>query len=158
MHCVASWKALLRVLPPTSNIVTQQNFVVASWKKLLKKVDASSTCCFNLQQRNFVAWQCLRLVVICATLFNLQRNNVAWYINSRLHSNSPTSHFCIMTSSSHSTKIVCDSFFLFSFLFFFLYFGTLGPFQTSNFSCVGVLNANELEQRILRICITFDTS
>ena len=33
-------------LPPTSNIVTQQHFVnVASWKNLLKKVDASSTCC-----------------------------------------------------------------------------------------------------------------
>ena len=32
------------------------------------------TRCFNLQQRNFVAWQCLRWVVIRATtLFNLQR-------------------------------------------------------------------------------------
>ena len=35
--CVASWKALLHVLPPTSNIVTQHNFVVASWKKICWK-------------------------------------------------------------------------------------------------------------------------
>ena len=93
--CVASWKALLRVLPPTSNIVTQQNFVVGSWKNVFKKslyrlvidivililidiVQLAATCCFNLQQRNFVAWQCLRWVAIRATtLFNLQRNNVA---------------------------------------------------------------------------------
>ena len=34
-----------------------------------------STNFFNLQQQNFVAWQCLRWVVIRATtLFNLQRN------------------------------------------------------------------------------------
>ena len=32
--CIASWKALLHVLPPTSNIVTQQNFVVASWSSM----------------------------------------------------------------------------------------------------------------------------
>ena len=56
----------------TSNIVTQQNFVVESLKNLLKKiVQLAATCCFNSQQRNFVAWQCLRWVVIRATtLFN----------------------------------------------------------------------------------------
>ena len=46
---------------PTSNIATQPNFLVTSWKQ----VDASSTCCttwcFNLQQRNFDVWQFLRM-------------------------------------------------------------------------------------------------
>ena len=51
---------LLHVLPPTSNI-TQLNFVVVSW---------TSVYFFNnLQQQNFVAWQCLRCVVIRATRF-----------------------------------------------------------------------------------------
>ena len=62
------WKALLHVLPQASNIATQQNFVVASWK-------LAATCCFNLQQRNCVAWRYLRWVVICATtLFNFCSN------------------------------------------------------------------------------------
>ena len=61
-HCsVASSKALLHVLPPTSNIITQLNFVVVSW---------TSVYFFNnLQQQNFFAWQCLRCVVIRATRF-----------------------------------------------------------------------------------------
>ena len=82
--CIASWKALLHVLPPTSNIVTPQNFLVARWKNLLKKVDTSSTCCNMLLQlatTKFVAWQCLRLVVMRAkSLLNLQCNNVAFKI------------------------------------------------------------------------------
>ena len=41
--CVSSWKALLHVLPPTSNIVTQQNFVVASWSSMLQQVELAST-------------------------------------------------------------------------------------------------------------------
>ena len=53
--CVASWKALLHVLPPTSNIVTHQHFVVASWKNWLKKVNASSTCCNEILLRDNVA-------------------------------------------------------------------------------------------------------
>ena len=79
--CVASWKALLHVLPPTSNIVTQQNFVVASWSSMLHQVEVASTFFnkfFQLATTNFVAWQCLRWVVIRpTTLFNLQCNNVA---------------------------------------------------------------------------------
>ena len=51
------------------------------WKKSVGKstrqFNFASTCCFNLQQQHFVAWQCLRWVVIrTTTLFNLQRNNV----------------------------------------------------------------------------------
>ena len=42
----------------------------------LKKVDGSSTCCSNLEQRNFVAWQCLRWVIRATALFNLQRSNL----------------------------------------------------------------------------------
>ena len=74
-------KTLLHVLPPTSNIVTQQNFVVASWSSMLRQVELASTF-FNkfvqLATTNFVARQCLRWVVIRpTTLYNLQRNNVA---------------------------------------------------------------------------------
>ena len=81
-HCyVASWKALLHVLPPTSNIVTQQNFVVASWSSMLHQVELASTffnTFFQHATTYFVAWQCLRWVVIRpTTLFNLQCNNVA---------------------------------------------------------------------------------
>ena len=43
------WKALLHVLTSTSNIVTQQNFVVPSWRKKLS-VQVSSTCCNMLLQ------------------------------------------------------------------------------------------------------------
>ena len=69
--CVPSWKTLLHVLPPTSNIVTQQNFVVAS--RTERHVAASWTGVYCFQ--HFVAWQCLRWVVIRATtLFNLQLN------------------------------------------------------------------------------------
>ena len=77
-HCwVASWKALLEVLPLTSNIVTQQHFKL---KKLLKNVDGSSTYCDVLQlaTTKFVPWQCLRWVhevIRATTLFNLQRNS-----------------------------------------------------------------------------------
>ena len=40
----------------------------------------------NLQQRNYVEWQCLRWVVIRpTTLFNLQRNNVAWQVAAICH-------------------------------------------------------------------------
>ena len=43
-----------------------------------------STNLFNLQQQNFVAWQCLRLVVIRATtLFNLQRANVTLQVGEK---------------------------------------------------------------------------
>ena len=60
---------------PTSNIVTQQKFVVASWSSMLQQVQLAFTFLnklfFNLQQQNFVAWQCLMWVVIRATtLFN----------------------------------------------------------------------------------------
>ena len=48
--CVASWKALLAVLPPTSNIVTRQNLLLQVEKFFLKKVDASSTWCNMLLQ------------------------------------------------------------------------------------------------------------
>ena len=54
-------------------------------------VQLAATCCFNLQQRNFFALQCLRCVVIrTTTLFNFQRNNVAlqfcsYYFTLRLH-------------------------------------------------------------------------
>ena len=41
--CIASWKALLHVLPHTSNIVTQQNFVVVSWSSMLLQVELAST-------------------------------------------------------------------------------------------------------------------
>ena len=72
--CVATWKALLHVLPPTSNIVTQQNFVVASWSSMLHQVELASTFFnkfFQLAATNFIAWQCLRRVVIRpTTLFN----------------------------------------------------------------------------------------
>ena len=48
-------------------VCTQQKFVLASWNNLLKKnyrrrVQLAATCCFNLQRRNFVAWQCLKWV------------------------------------------------------------------------------------------------
>ena len=33
---VESWKALLAVLPPTSNIATQRKFFVASWNKFVE--------------------------------------------------------------------------------------------------------------------------
>ena len=63
--CVACWKAFLHVLPPTSNIVTATEFRCCKLKKICRnKVDANSTCCFNLQQQNFVAWQCLRWVQV----------------------------------------------------------------------------------------------
>ena len=53
-------------LTPTSNIVTQQNFVlVTSWSSMLQQVEL--TICFNLQRQHFVAWQCSRWVVIRAT-------------------------------------------------------------------------------------------
>ena len=42
-YWVASWKALLHVLLPTSNIVTQQNFVVASWSSMLQQIELAST-------------------------------------------------------------------------------------------------------------------
>ena len=84
--CVASWKALLHVLPSTSNIVTQQNFAFASWSSMLQQVELASTL-FNkflqLATTNFVAWQCLKWVVIRATThFNLQCNNVALQIGA----------------------------------------------------------------------------
>ena len=76
-HCrVASWKALLHVLPPTSNIVTQPNSVAASWSSMLQQVELASTFFnnfFQLATTNFVAWHCLRWVIIRTTmLFNLQ--------------------------------------------------------------------------------------
>ena len=67
-HFSSTSNALKSVV--VSNIVTQQHFVVASCSKWFKKVDASSTSCFNLQQRSIVAWQCLRWVVIRATTFS----------------------------------------------------------------------------------------
>ena len=79
--CVASWKRCCTYYHPPSNIVTQQNFVVASWSSMLHQVELASTFfnkCFQLATTNFVPWQCLRWVVIRATtLFNLERNNVA---------------------------------------------------------------------------------
>ena len=85
--CVASWKALLHALPPTSSInVTQQNVVVASWSSMLHQVKLASTFFnkfFQLAATNFIAWQCLRRVVIRpTTLFNLQRSNVALQVGA----------------------------------------------------------------------------
>ena len=47
-------------------------FCCCKLKKFVEfAVQFAATCCFNLQQRNFVAWRCLRWVVIRATtLFN----------------------------------------------------------------------------------------
>ena len=62
----------------------KRTFYLSIYCKLKKFVEKSRhqfnlmqlTCCFNLQPRNFVAWQCLRWEVIRATmLFNLERNN-----------------------------------------------------------------------------------
>ena len=79
----ASWKASLHVLPPTSNIVTQRNFLVASWKIVLKKVDASSSCCNMLLQLVTTKFRCVAMFEVggnnirATTFFNLRRNKVA---------------------------------------------------------------------------------
>ena len=54
-------------LPPTWKKLQVENIC---WKNQ-PPVQLAATCCFNLQQRNFVAWQCLRWMVICATTFQL---------------------------------------------------------------------------------------
>ena len=79
--CVASWKVLLHVLPSpqtlSRNKISLLQVQAACCSKLNWRL-IFSTNFFNLQQQNFVAWQCLRWVVIRATtFFNLQRNNVA---------------------------------------------------------------------------------
>ena len=81
--CVASWKALLHALPPTSSInVTQQNVVVASWSSMLHQVKLASTFFnkFFSTRNNKILFRdkCLRWMVIRpTTLFNLQCNNVS---------------------------------------------------------------------------------
>ena len=70
-------KASLHILPPTSNIVTQQNFVVASWKNFVEK----SRHQFNLLQLATTKFCCVTMfevvVIRATTFFNLQCNNVA---------------------------------------------------------------------------------
>ena len=52
---------LLHVLPSTSNIVTQQNFVVCTLKNLLKKSRRSSTCCNMLLQLATTKFCCVTM-------------------------------------------------------------------------------------------------
>ena len=63
------------VLPPTSNIVTQQNFVVASWKNLLRKVNTSSTYCNMLLQLSTTKFCCVTMFEVggntCNNAFQL---------------------------------------------------------------------------------------
>ena len=82
---VASWKALLTILEPTSTlsrnkILLLQVEEICSEKNVdTMPVQLAATCCLNLLQLHFVAWQFLRRVVIRpTTLFNLQRNNVSF--------------------------------------------------------------------------------
>ena len=68
--CVASWKASLYVLPPTSNIVTRQKFVVAGWRSMLQQVVLASTffnTFFLLATTNFC----------CVTMFEVGGYNTA---------------------------------------------------------------------------------
>ena len=46
--CIASWKALLSVLPPSLSTCHATNFDVASCGNMLRKVDLSSTFCNKL--------------------------------------------------------------------------------------------------------------
>ena len=63
-HCwVTSWKALLHVLPPTSNIVTWQNFV-ASWSNMLQQVELASTFFNKLFQLATTKFCCVTMFVL----------------------------------------------------------------------------------------------
>ena len=53
--CVASWKALLPVLPPSLSTCHATNFDVASCGNMLRKVDLSSTFCNKLSILSFAS-------------------------------------------------------------------------------------------------------
>jgi hypothetical protein len=58
--CIASCKALLRVLPPMYTPCHTTNFCIAIWRNLLQKVEVKSPLCNTLRQLatdKFVVWQ-----------------------------------------------------------------------------------------------------
>ena len=70
--------------PPQNLLPLTTKFVVASWKNLLKKVDASSTWCNMLLQLATTKFCCATMFEVggntpntCNNAFNLQRNDVA---------------------------------------------------------------------------------
>ena len=74
--CIASWKALLAVLPCTHlKNCHATKFIVASWKKLLKKVNASSTWCNMLLQLATTKFCCVTMFEVggntCNNAFQL---------------------------------------------------------------------------------------
>ena len=69
---------LLHVLPPTSNIVTQQNLLLQV-EKSRRQFDA--TCCFNLQQHYVAMFEVGGNM--CNNVFNLQRNNVVLQVEEK---------------------------------------------------------------------------
>ena len=98
----------------TSNIITQQNFVVAVKVACCSKLNwhlLVSTNFFNLEQQHFVAWQCLRWVVIRATtLFNLQCNNVA----CKVKKNVAHAYYRAFTLKNHKSQFrysICNTVF-----------------------------------------------
>ena len=83
---------VVRITTHLKHCHATKNFVEASWSSMLQPVVAASWTgvyffqqfFFNSQQQNFVAWLCLRWVVIRATtLFNLQRNDVALQVEEK---------------------------------------------------------------------------